>query len=72
MSIPLIIVAGVIASAYTKLNGVILGRPVSVPLLMLVGVALILALVVVLAAIIRVTLRDWPRQRPVYVITTAH
>jgi hypothetical protein len=58
MSIPVLVVIGVIASAYTKLNGVILGRPVSVPLLMLVAAVLILALAVVLAAIVRLILRD--------------
>jgi hypothetical protein len=68
--IPVIVVLGVIASAYTKLNGVILGRPVSVPLLLLVAAVLILALAVVLAAIIRQLVRDRPRPRPVYVITS--
>jgi hypothetical protein len=58
MSIPVLVVIGVIASAYTKLNGVILGRPVSVPLLMLVAVVVILALAVVLAAIVRLIIRD--------------
>lgn len=56
--IPVLVVLGVIVSAYTKLNGVILGRPVSVPLLMLVGAVVLLALAVVLAAIIREILRD--------------
>lgn len=72
MTLPLLIVAGVVASAYTKLNAVILGRPVSVPLLMLVAAVVVLALVVVLAAIVRQLIRDWPRQRPVYVVTTLH
>jgi hypothetical protein len=73
VSIPLLIVAGVIASAFTKLNAVILGRPVQVPVLMLAGVVLVLALLLGLAAIVRVTLRDWSRRpQPVYVITTAH
>lgn len=58
MSIPVLVVIGVIASAFTKLNGVILGRPVSVPLLMLVAAVLILALAVVLAAIVRLIIRD--------------
>jgi len=69
MSIPVLVVIGVIASAFTKLNGVIFGRPVSVPLLMLVAAVVVLTLAVVLAAIIRVILRDRPRPRPVYVIT---
>ena len=64
MSIPLVIVAGVIASAYTKLNAVILGRPVQVPLLMLVGAVVILALAVVLLAIVRVIIRDGLRLYP--------
>lgn len=58
MTIPVIVVLGVIVSAYTRLNGVILGRPVSVPLLMLVGAVVLLALAVVLAAIVRGILRD--------------
>jgi len=64
MSIPVLVVLGVIASAFTKLNAVILGRPVSVPLLMLVAAALLLALAVVLLAIVRAILRDGLRFYP--------
>lgn len=70
--IPVAIVVGVVISAYTKLNAVVLGRPVSVPLLMLVGVAVLLALLLGLAVVVRAILRDGRRLRPVYVITTAH
>ena len=58
MSIPLLVVLGVIASAFTKLNAVILGRPVTIPVLMLVFAVVILALAVVLAAIVRGIVRD--------------
>ena len=64
MSIPVLVVLGVIASAFTRLNGVILGRPVSVPLLMLIGAVVILALAVVLAAIVRLIIRDGLRLFP--------
>ena len=70
MSVPVLVVLGVIASAFSLVNAVILGRPVTIPLLMLVLAALLLALAVVLAAIVRVILRDRPRPRPVYVITS--
>ena len=58
MSIPVLVVLGVIASAFTKLNAIILGRPVTIPLLMLVFAVVILALAVVLAAIVRAIIRD--------------
>ena len=64
MSIPVLVVAGVIASAFTRLNAVILGRPVTVPLLLLVFAVVLLALAVVLAAIVRVILRDGLRFYP--------
>ena len=64
MSIPVLVVLGVIASAFTKLNAIILGRPVTIPLLMLVAAVLILALAVVLAAIVRLILRDGLRFYP--------
>ena len=64
MSIPVLVVLSVIASAFTKLNAVILGRPVTIPLLMLVAAVLILALAVVLAAIVRLILRDGLRFYP--------
>ena len=58
MSIPVLVVAAVFASAFTKLNAVILGRPVTIPLLMLVFAVVLLALAVVLAAIVRGILAD--------------
>ena len=62
--IPVAVVVCVVASAYTRLNAVILGRPVTVPVLMLVFAALILALAVALLAIVRVILRDGLRLYP--------
>ena len=64
MSVPVLVVLGVIASAFTKLNAVILGRPVTVPLLLLVFAVVLLALAVVLAAIVRVILADGLRFYP--------
>jgi hypothetical protein len=64
MSIPVLVVLGVIASAFTRLNAVILGRPVTVPLLMLVFAVVLLALAVVLAAIVRAILADGLRFYP--------
>jgi hypothetical protein len=56
--LPLLVAAAVIASAFTRLNAVILGRPVTVPLLLLLFTVLILALAVVLAAIVRGIVAD--------------
>ena len=58
MTAPVLIVLAVVASAFTKLNAVILGRPVTIPLLMLVFAVVILALAVALAAIVRGIVRD--------------
>jgi hypothetical protein len=56
--IPILIVASVIASACTKLNAVVLGRPVSVSLLLVVAVAVLLTLAIGLLWILRSLLRE--------------
>ena len=62
--VPLLIVASVIASACTKLNAVILGRPVQVSPLLLVAAVVILALVVAVLVLLRLILRDGLRSSP--------
>jgi hypothetical protein len=62
--IPVAVVACVIVSAYTRLHAVILGRPVTVPVLGLVFAVVLLVLAVVLAAIVRGILRDGIRLYP--------
>ena len=62
--IPLLIVASPIASACTKLNAVVLGRPVSVPLLLVVAVAVLLVLAIGLLWILRSLIRDGFRLSP--------
>ena len=62
--IPLLIVASVIASACTKLNAVILGRPVSVSPLLLIAALLMLTLVVAALWLLRSILRDGLRLSP--------
>ena len=58
MTAPVLVVLAVIASAFTKLNAVILGRPVTVPLLMLVFAVVLLALAAVVAVAVRGIIRD--------------
>jgi hypothetical protein len=53
-----LIVLGLIVSARIRLNAVVLGQAVSVPVLGLVAVAVVLALAVVVLALIRTAVRD--------------
>ena len=62
--VPVLVVVSLIVSAYTKLNAVILGRPVSVPLLGLIFATVLLTLAVVLAWIVRTLIRDGLRLSP--------
>ena len=64
--VPLLIVASVIASACTKLNAVILGKPVSISPLLLIAVAVILALAITLLLVLRTLIRDGLRLRPTW------
>ena len=63
-----LIVIGVIVSAVTKLHAVVLGRPVTVPALWLVALAVVLALAIMLLWLIRVMVRDGLRLRPAMVV----
>jgi hypothetical protein len=60
----LLVVAGVITSAFTRLNAVILGRAVSVPWLGVVAAAVVLLLAVAVLWLVRQLLRDGLRLRP--------
>jgi hypothetical protein len=58
---PLLLVlafAGLLASAQARLNAVILGQPVSVPMLGLVALAVVLALAVSVLWLLRSAFRD--------------
>ena len=50
--------AGLIVSAQTKLHAVLLGQPVSVPVLWLVAAAMVLGLAALVLYLIRSILRD--------------
>ena len=71
MSFPaafLLMLAGLIVSARTRLNAVIFGQPVSIPWLGVLFAVLILALVAVIACVVRSILREgrsspYPRTR---------
>jgi len=69
-----VVLLGLVVSANTKLHMVLLGQPVSVPVLWLVAAVVVLALAVLVLCLVRLILQDRSRragQRPVYVITTA-
>lgn len=55
---------GLVASARVRLSGIILGQPVSVPLLGLVAVVVVLVLTVMVLWLVRCLLRDGLRLRP--------
>jgi len=62
--VPVLIVAGLIISGCTRLNAVILGRPVSVPLLLLVAAGVLLTLAVAALLLLRSVLREGFRSSP--------
>lgn len=64
--VPLLIIASVIASACTKLNAVILGKPVSISPLLLILIGLLLALAIGLLLVLRTLIRDGLRLRPMW------
>ena len=65
MTAPVLIVVGVVASACTRLNATVAGRPVSVPCIGILAVALVLALAVAVLWLLRSMARDgWPGWRP--------
>ena len=60
---------GLLVSARTRLNAVILGQPVSIPVLWLVAAAVLLALTGCVLLLIRNGARNgWLRLRPVLVV----
>ena len=69
---PLLLVlafAGLLASAQARVNAVVLGQPVSVPVLGIVALAVVLALAVAVLWLLRSAIRDggfwWLRPRTV-------
>jgi hypothetical protein len=60
---------GLIVSARIRLNAVILGQPVSVPVLWLVFAAVVLLLAALVLVLLRLLLRDGLRLRPRMVAT---
>lgn len=64
MTTPIVIVACLIISGCTKLNGVILGQPVSVSPLLLIAVIVALTLVAAILWLARAILQDLRDQRP--------
>jgi hypothetical protein len=65
----LVAFVGLLVSARIRLSGVIFGRPVSVPLLGLVGVVLVLVLTAIILWLLRSLLRDGLRLKPRPVMT---
>lgn len=63
----LVVLAVLVVSARTRLNAVVLGQPVSVPVLWLIAAAVVFALAVAVLWLLRGAVRDggWLRLRPV-------
>jgi hypothetical protein len=64
-----LIVAALVASARVRLTAVVLGQPVTCPLLWLVFAAAVLGLAAVVLVLLRLVLSDGLRLRPVVVNT---
>ena len=63
--VPLILViAGLIASARVRLSGVILGQPVSMPVLWIAAAVIVLLLAALVLILARLLLRDGLRLHP--------
>jgi len=60
----LVVLAGLILSARTRVNAIVLGQPVSVPVLGLVFAALVLLLAALVLVLLRLLVRDGLRLRP--------
>jgi hypothetical protein len=68
--LPLVLILlGLVVSARIRLNAVVLGQPVSVPVLWLVFAAVVLALAALVLVLARLLLRDGLRLRPRMVTT---
>lgn len=65
MTAPVAIVLAVIVSARLRLTGAVGGVPFAVPLLLVIGAVVVLALAVAVLAAARLLLRDGLRLRPV-------
>jgi hypothetical protein len=63
----LLALIGLIVSARTRLTGVVLGQPVSIPVLWLVAAAVVLLLAALVLILARLLLRDGLRLHPVAV-----
>ena len=63
MALPVCILVGLIISAFTKLNAVILGQPVSVSALDLIALAVVLTLIAAILWLVRAIIRDGMRLR---------
>jgi hypothetical protein len=63
------ILLGLVVSARIRLNAVVLGQPVSVPLLGVVIVVLVLLLAALVLVLLRLLIRDGLRLRPRMVTT---
>ncbi len=71
MSLPIpaiLLVLGVVASTWTRINAVILGRPVSVPVIGVIALVVVLALVAGVLWLLRslLSFRSSPHPRTVY------
>ena len=64
--VPILVVVSLIVSGCTKLNAVILGKPVSVSPLLLIALAVLLTLAIGLLWILRSLIRDGLRLRPAW------
>ena len=62
--LPLLAVLGLIASAWTRINAVILGRPVSVPVIGILALAVVLTLTVAVLLLLRSVMRPGFRSSP--------
>lgn len=60
----LVVLAGLIVSARTRVNAAVLGQPVSVPVLWLVFAAVVLLLAALVLVLLRLLVRDGLRLRP--------
>lgn len=54
----------IIVSAFTRLNAVVLGRPVSIPYIGIAAAIVVLALAVLLALLVRAVIADRPVRWP--------
>lgn len=63
-TVPLVVLAILIVSARTRVNAIVFGQPVSMPVLWLVAAALVLLLAALVLVLLRLLLADGLRIRP--------